>query len=305
MMLSSVAWIGFGYSNSLSRTLVHFCPNALLGGSQQSSTVDCSLTVFGHTAEPEQIILEGARIGMPDGIAVEEAFPSIADFTGMFGVALTITSSGAKLDASQSECWIELVATNFSVAERTRNVGFMEGAHAHSMRYIPHMVYPTAKDLNKNSKIHRESFRDPGLAVLDSYNSTSVIVVNPHETTRFIQRSFDAASARDFKNLAVEAKYRSNSHDTLSIEGDESGEERPSSRLVGIDNGQDRMALPPYSISEHKLEKTYYVSEQPREGSWGISNINTVSVAENDEGCLYFAMYRDTITKRPMSVCSL
>jgi hypothetical protein len=288
-MLSSVAWIGFGFSNSLSRSLVHFSPNSALGLGQQNGSVDCTLSVFGHGAEPEQVTLEGARLSMPDGIAVEEAFPSIADYTGMFGIALTLSSSQLKLDQYQSECWIELVATSFSVAERARNVGFLEGAHAHSMRYIPQMVYPVHKDGSPESGI-----RDLGLAVLDSFNSTSVIVVNPHENTRYIQRSFDAASAREFQDARMSEAAEQYSEEAVQ-----------SSRLVGVDSAQERLALPPYSISEHKLEKSYYLLEQPREGSWGVSNVSTVSITKNDDGCLFFAMYRDTITKRPMSVCAL
>ena len=75
--MQSVKWIGFGVSNALSRTVVHFFPSG--GGVTAPYPANCMLNLFSltvdesigglaHKLEEKKIVLEGARLSQPDGV---------------------------------------------------------------------------------------------------------------------------------------------------------------------------------------------------------------------------------------------
>jgi hypothetical protein len=112
--MQNVEWLTFGLSNAISRTIIHFFPSAQVTSAPYP--VIFKLRVFGKDIVSKSIALEGGRLGQPDGVRLEDAFPHLADGTsGIIGLHVELSTSQPRIDLSTSHIVIELVSSAQSV----------------------------------------------------------------------------------------------------------------------------------------------------------------------------------------------
>lgn len=225
----SFKWLGFGVSNSLTKTVVHFFPSA--GNVTAPYPAQCKLTVFGQGLQRRSVMLEGARFSQPDGVRVDAAFPALQEgLPGLFGLIVEITSTQPRVDLSASSCIVEFVSA------------------APSVKYVPRAVLgdePVSPEYST------------ALGIRDAFNVSSVVVVN--------------------------ASYASYSP-KLTIPG------------VQMDFGGE-------TVGEIELQEALFRERVPSEASFGLCRTLPISVsADYSAETAYFMMYRDSATKRPVSV---
>jgi len=253
-MKQTISWLAFCVSNSVTRTLVHFFPVTKAGGAA-AYCAEVSLTLFTEGQAPATLTLEGARLSQPDGVRLDELFPDLSEHGGLYGLRVDMQCSQVRLDHASSQCIVEFVSKG------------------HSVRYSAVMV-------DEQGRAVRES-GGPGLALQDSYNSTSLVVVNPTEVKRYPQ-------VKCIQQASVAPAVTSTRLTTPQRED------------------EDCLAsLLPRDVKEVRLDKKFYSEGAPQECSWGMTHVNQVDFEESDEHCAYFLLYRDAITKRPMTVCGI
>ena len=112
-MIQSVRWIAFGISNSSTKTIVHFFPSE--GGVSAPYPATCTLKIFGSKMQERKVVIEGARLSHPDGVRLEQAFPSLGEENiGNFGLEIEVATIQPRVDVSPSSCIIELVSKGYS-----------------------------------------------------------------------------------------------------------------------------------------------------------------------------------------------
>lgn len=226
-----VRWLGFGFSNSVTRTVVHFFPSA--GNVTAPYPAQCKLSIFGAGLDRRSVVLDGARFSQPDGVKLDLAFPALQEgFSGPFGLEVEITTSQPRQDLWCSFCVVELVSASPSV------------------RYLPRQVCTEGEDL---------CIARVGLMKRDAFSNSSVIVVN--------------GSSALFKP----------SLSGLSVEG-----------------------VPPGTATEVESGESFYKDVEPLECSWGLCRAAGIQVGEDFPiEAAYFVLYRDSGTRRPVSVVAL
>lgn len=168
-----VRWFGFGASNALMKSTVHFFPSS--GDVSAPYPATCRLTVFGQGRSSKTVALEGARLSQPDGVRCEDIFPELGDEnSNFFGIELEITSPQPKLDLSASACVIEL------------------GTRSQSTRYAPLRVGENAVT------------SQPTLLVKDALTTTSIVVVNASAEPFDCDLGVTGASVREVPARSVE-----------------------------------------------------------------------------------------------------
>jgi hypothetical protein len=114
---NTVKTLGFCLSTPSVRTRIHFFPSGgSIGG---AAAVNCSLRLFGKGFESRAVVLDGGRIGQPDGVRLEDAFPNIrSEGSGIVGleVLLECPQGQGRINLQSSHSTIELVSPQFSIA---------------------------------------------------------------------------------------------------------------------------------------------------------------------------------------------
>ena len=88
---STVKTALFCLSTSSIKTRVHFFPSA--GASTSHQPITCVLSLFGKGIEKRSVMLDGGRLNQPDGVRLEDAFPSLrGEASGIFGLELQLSS---------------------------------------------------------------------------------------------------------------------------------------------------------------------------------------------------------------------
>lgn len=156
--MQSVAWLGFGAHSAVSRTLVHFFPFSSSVGAPYAT--ECRLTLFGSGAPARTVALDGARLGQPDGLRLEDAFPELASGAEarFFGLQIELESSQPRVDLSASACFIEFVRPGASSAT--------------AVRYRPMVIGPSGTAAAEGAST------PPFVVVDDQFQKTSFVVVN-------------------------------------------------------------------------------------------------------------------------------
>ncbi|MCB0340447.1 MAG: hypothetical protein KDD53_12625, partial [Bdellovibrionales bacterium] len=89
--MSSNRWVSFCAHDSLLRSIFHFFPSAL--GVTVPYPAECRISLFGDGFGMRQVVLQGARLNQPDGVRLEDAFPSLLESApSLLGIEITITS---------------------------------------------------------------------------------------------------------------------------------------------------------------------------------------------------------------------
>lgn len=145
--MQSMNWLTFCLTNTLTRSVVHFFP-ASNAGVSAPYPAECRLTLFGNGIEPKSVVLEGARFSQPDGIRLDEAFPSLREGnSSFFGLEIEISTIQPRIDITGSACIIEFIGSG------------------QSCRFRPAL---------RSAYIGGR----PLLGLKDGFNSTSFVVVN-------------------------------------------------------------------------------------------------------------------------------
>ncbi len=150
--MQMMRWIGFFSASPEMRTMIHLFP-----ASKNVSgpyPVQCRVSIFGYGLDRQQITLEGCRCGQPDGIWLEEAFPTLKDESLMLrGVQIELSAAQPHINLSSSQIMIELVNGEVST------------------RYFPQLAPRILLD-DSTKRISAITFQDLSM-------DTSLIMINP------------------------------------------------------------------------------------------------------------------------------
>lgn len=252
---NSVKSVMFCISTPSIKTRVHFFPTA--GGSTSHHPVTCILTLFGKGIEKKSIMLDGGRLNQPDGVRLEDAFPTLrGEASGIFGLEVSLSCPQGRVNLLTSQAAIEFVSQSSSLL-------YM------SAPFTPESDEQVSVQGELNARIvagRRKSF--VGVGVQDSFLSTSLVMVNSTDET--IRPSL-------FHGV---------------------GENAPSLPVGNIS---------PQSAVEIPLEESLFKNAAPHECLWGLSRAEKVSIAPDSltADSAYYLMFRDPVSKRPISVCAL
>ncbi len=256
MVSQSFKALVFCISTSTIKTRVHFYPSA--GSSGGHHAISCLFTLFGKGIEKRSVLLDGGRLNQPDGVRLEDAFPTLrGEASGVFGLEIELSCQQSRLPLQSSLAAVELVSPQSTVMYMS--VPFLPSGEQGA-------IEEKAEHETRLSHPRRQSFMGVGLQ--DSYFSTSLVMVNSSDDTvrpSVFHRSGENASALQVGTLA------------------------------------------PHSAVEIPLEEALFKESSPHECLWGLSRAEKISVDANSitPETAYYLMYRDTASKRPISVCAL
>ena len=289
--MQSATWLAFCVSSSLTRTSLHFFPAA--ENVTAPYPANCALTLFGGGQTMRSVVLEGGRLGNPDGVRLEEAFADIRNEAGSIS-ALAVelsTPQHSRLNLICSGCVVEI--NSFGYTTRFRP----------AMLELPGQVSEGAlrrrslKNKPEDALVPAPRLRS-GIACIDAALQSSVVVVNGGETrARVISYG-----------------------DTSVSEAGQAGSGRAIAELL------------PYSIQEIPLGEELYSGGLEQECSWGRLRAVPVSLSFESVGAApaaesavaaevaaqtqnsadlpgpvvsSYMVYRDANSRRIMSVVSL
>lgn len=267
-----VRWLGFCACNALTRSVVHFFPSS--GNVTAPYPSNCKITLFGKGLDRKTILLEGARLSQPDGVKLEEAFPALkgGDVNGLFGVIVEMSTNQPRIDVSPSACIVELTT------------------RAHSVRYWPKPLQNGLSTKTGTKEISR------GMVVQDALNQSSLVIVNP-ETHTLSARCSLLVGEKEGVVVDKESGPQEGMH-TFDLKSHEVA-------------GENAIEIP--------LDDILMQEMRPQECSFGLSRLASIAVevapsAEQGQGSAtsglhshsgVYIMYRDTATKRPLSVIAI
>ncbi len=156
-----VQWHAFGLHTNRTKTLVHFFPSA--GSLTAPYPAQCRLTAYGDAVGVKTVTLDGGRVSQPDGICIDDVFPSLeSEKSAAVGLIIEVSTMQPRLNISTSDCVIEFVTEGFSTRFHPAKTG--EPAAA---------VNPESAEDGKYCPL--------GVAIKDKYTSTSIFMLNPSE----------------------------------------------------------------------------------------------------------------------------
>lgn len=254
---STVKTVMFCLSTSSIKTRVHFFPTA--GSTTSHQPITCVLSLFGKGIEKRAVMLDGGRLNQPDGVRLEEAFPTLRnEASGIFGLEIQLSSQQGRVNLLQSQAAIELVSPQSSLL-------YYSAPFAADVAEPP-SVEPAGDIEQLLASSRRRSF--VGVGVQDAFLTTSLVMVNA------------------------------------------TGETVRPSIFHGV--GEEAQSLPvgnisPESAMEIPLEESLFKKTSPHECLWGLSRAEKISVGPDSltPHTAFYVMYRDPVSKRPVSVCAL
>jgi len=253
---NTVRAIAFCLSTNSIRTRIHFFPSA--GITTGPYSIQCNLSLFVKGSERKTVMLDGGRLGQPDGVRLEDAFPHIrTEQSGIFGLEIRLSCHQARVNLLSSQCAIELVGPQYNV---------MYGVSP----FTPVAVEQETPGFEGGSDIVIPARKRPwsSLGLQDAVVSSSLVLVNG-------------------TNEAIKP-------DVYRLEGE---------RTVTLQVG----TVSPESALEVPLEESLFRESTPNECAWGLVRAEGVYVGSNSiaPGVGYYVMYRDIVSKKPLSVCAL
>lgn len=167
-----VTTLTFCISTAALRSRVHFFPNSAVPGGPY--TVSCSLTVFGKGLERRSVVLDGARLGHPDGLRLEDAFPVLrSDYSGLLGLEIELAYPQERINLLPSHVSVELSSADGSVVFSA--LPFV----VRRDNTPPNVTYDTG-DASAQKGKQRPS---GGIALLDKQTQTSLVMINASRDT--------------------------------------------------------------------------------------------------------------------------
>ncbi len=254
---AAVKTVMFCLSTSSIKTRVHFFPTA--GSTTSHQPITCVLSLFGKGIEKRAVMLDGGRLNQPDGVRLEDAFPTLRnEASGIFGLEVQLSSQQGRVNLLQSQAAIELVSPQASILY-------------YSSPFVPDVpevvaVEPSADIMQRLTDARRRTF--VGIGMQDSFVTTSLVMVNATKET---------VRPAIFHGVGEEAQ----------------------SLPVGN--------IAPESAMEIHLEESLFKKTTPHECLWGLSRAEKILVGPDSltPHTAFYVMYRDPVSKRPVSVCAL
>ncbi len=254
---AAVKTVMFCLSTSSIKTRVHFFPTA--GSTTSHQPITCVLSLFGKGIEKRAVMLDGGRLNQPDGVRLEDAFPTLRnEASGIFGLEVQLSSQQGRVNLLQSQAAIELVSPQASILYSSSPF----------VADVPEVAAagPSADIMQRLVDARRRSF--VGIGMQDSLVTTSLVMVNSTKET--VRPSI-------FHGVGEEAQ----------------------SLPVGNISPESAMEIP--------LEESLFKKTSPHECLWGLSRAEKISVGPDSltPHTAFYVMYRDPVSKRPVSVCAL
>jgi hypothetical protein len=286
----SSKWLGFGIFDALTSTTVHFFPSAV--GTGVPYPTDCELTVFGANIERQSVLLEGARLGQPDGVRLSDAFPALKELqTTVVGIQVKIEAKQPRIDLSASRCAIEIEQKGGSVRFWAIESNSVEST-------------PQVDDA--------DSYQTT-LMTKDAFGIPSLVFVNSGDLTFTPALGIAATSARKGGATRSESTPSTSSIDALLTRHEErrSESETLSTR---IDNEIIPYHVPPLQpqsalelrVDPRMFDETVAADVKSYECTWGLlrgrSLVTRGTIPPSVGG---FVLYREPRTRRPHSVYAL
>jgi hypothetical protein len=155
----------FCLHSSVMKSRVHFFPAA--GVTTGPYSISCTFTLFGKGVEKKSVTVDGGRLGQPDGIRLEDAFPVLrSDASGIFGLTLELSCQQQRVNMLPSQAAIELVSPQSTV---------LYGLP----RFSP---TPGTSEEGVEAENTVDAMAPQQAAVfLDSFTTTSLVVINPNK----------------------------------------------------------------------------------------------------------------------------
>ena len=110
--MQNIKWLGFSLPGV--KTIIHFLPAAI--NISAPYPVFAKLTIFNESFGKRSVSLEGPRLGHPDGIRLDSAFPDTGEESlTSFGVLVELFSKQPYISLAPSNCIFEFVQNSHSV----------------------------------------------------------------------------------------------------------------------------------------------------------------------------------------------
>ena len=124
----SVRWVGFGISQSLTKSVLHFFPTS--ANVTAPYPVQCKVEIFSSRFGRKSLLLDGARLNQPDGIKLDAAFPILEEGANpLFGISLELSAAAQRVDISPSQCFIELIQAGSRIRFRLKPVAVAQRSY--------------------------------------------------------------------------------------------------------------------------------------------------------------------------------
>lgn len=160
------------------KTRVHFFPSA--GATTGPYSITCTFTLFGKGIEKRSIAVDGGRLGQPDGIRLEDAFPALrGDSSGVFGITLELSCQQQRVNMLPSQAVVELVTPQCPLMFGFPRFTPVESAHEGESSLTSSATSLASKNGEESSGYGSVGAAQQGVALMDSFSTTSLIVVNP------------------------------------------------------------------------------------------------------------------------------
>ncbi len=161
---NSVKALAFCLSTAAIKSRVHFFPAA--GVTSGPYSISCMLTLFGKGVERRSVVLDGGRLGQPDGVRLEDAFPSLrGEASGLFGLEIQLSCSQGRVNLRASQAAVELVSPQNSA---TYSVAAFR--HADEM--------PQPSDGEEDQSVAHRRPGAMGIAIQESDVTSSLVMIN-------------------------------------------------------------------------------------------------------------------------------
>jgi hypothetical protein len=115
----TVRWFGFGVSQALTKSVLHFFPTS--SNVSAPYPLQCKIEIFSEKFGRKSLILDGARLHQPDGIKLEAAFPVLEDGAHpIFGVTIELSAQAQRVDIRASQVYMEVINAGSRVRFRMK-----------------------------------------------------------------------------------------------------------------------------------------------------------------------------------------
>lgn len=174
--MQAIGWLTFGISNAVTQTCVHFFPAADAVTAPYPAL--CNLTLFHKNVGRKSVVLEGGRLGNPDGVWAKDAFPGLTEEgTGLFGMEVDVACSQPRIDVSGSGCVIELASQGLLTRFWPKRRPARQSSQENSAAFRPR----STRDAEISGGESNGAKELNGICIYDPFQTTSIIVVNGSE----------------------------------------------------------------------------------------------------------------------------
>jgi hypothetical protein len=292
---NTVRALAFCVSTPTIKSRVHFFPTA--GVTSGPYSINCLLTLFGKGIERRTVMLDGGRLGQPDGIRLEDAFAALrGDASGLFGLEVRLSCSQGRVNLLSSQASIEVVSAQsavlYSVAPFTHAPEEDEGK----------------KQTDGAAQLELWGADGGGGGAQGGAARTSVEEVPQSALSSGGAEPVKAGSSALKTVCGVGLLDWSICSSLVILNGGDEPIKPDVARVTGAQPLPLQLGtVAPHSVVEVPLDDALFKGSAPHECVWGLLRAESlaVSVPAEPAAVAYYLMYRDPQTKRPISVVAL